>query len=565
MHTDPRAQVADRNGLTSTEAAARLAREGPNQLPAARKVPWWRRLIAQLTHFFALLLWFASVLAFVARMPELGIAVIIVIIINGIFAFVQQERAEKAAERLEDLLPTTIVVRRDGELQTVHTRELVVDDVVALSGGDRVPADLTLVVAGRCRFDESTLTGESEPVSRGVGEAVLAGTFVVDGEAEGVVTATGADTRLAGIAALTTSVRRPPGPLDLEIQRIVRVLAFGSIGVGVLFFAISTLVGISLQNAFLFAVGITVALVPEGLLPTVTLSLAMGAQRMARNNALVRNLNAVETLGSTTFICTDKTGTLTQNRMEVVETWTPAGSVSVHGEGYEPTGEVDGSPEAIVRAAEAGAAAAAASKGRVMRKDGEWHPVGDPMEAAIAAFAARLAGPGGLPHVEVTHRFGFDPWRRRESVIVGNELLLKGAPDAVLPRCADAPALLDRAEAALEDMASRGLRVLAVARRSLDDPGAAADPHLVEQDLELLGLLGLEDPPRTTVPAALLAARSAGIKVAMLTGDHPATARAIAREIGLQGADATVIQGKDLPEDDQILGALLDRDGIVVS
>ncbi|ATQ29937.1 haloacid dehalogenase [Rhodococcus ruber] len=541
-HSGP--QVLPGGGLTGSEAAARLTRDGPNQLPAARRVPWWRRLIAQLTHFFALLLWFASALAFVAGMPELGIAVIVVIVVNGIFAFVQQERAEKAAERLGELLPTTIVVRRDGALRTVDARDLVVGDVVVLTGGDRVPADLTLVVAGRCTFDESTLTGESEPVLRTAGAAVFAGTFVAEGESEGIVTATGANTRLAGIAALTTSVRRPPGPLDREIQRIVRTLAFGSVGVGAVFFAVSLLVGISWQDAFLFAVGITVALVPEGLLPTVTLSLAMGAQRMARDNALVRNLEAVETLGATTFVCTDKTGTLTQNQMNVVEAWTPAGTVAVRGEGYAPTGAVTGPEPAVA--------------------GGEWRAVGDPMEAAIAAFAARLAGPGAQPG-PVTRRFVFDPRRRRESVIVGGRLLLKGAPDAVLPRCAEPGELVDRAEEALADMASRGLRVLAVARRTLSDSGALTDPELAERDLELLGLLGMEDPPRIAVPAALRAARGAGIKVAMLTGDHPETARAIAREIGLLGAEGKVVQGKDLPDDDQLLGALLDRDGVVIS
>ncbi|KOS56609.1 haloacid dehalogenase [Rhodococcus rhodochrous KG-21] len=552
------------DGLTGSEAAARLTRDGPNQLPAARRVPWWRRLVAQLTHFFALLLWFASALAFVAGMPELGIAVIVVIVVNGIFAFVQQERAEKAAERLGELLPTTIVVRRDGALRTVDARDLVVGDVVVLTGGDRVPADLTLVVAGRCTFDESTLTGESEPVLREAGAVVFAGTFVAEGESEGVVTATGAHTRLAGIAALTTSVRRPPGPLDLEIQRIVRTLAFGSVGVGAVFFAVSLLVGISWRDAFLFAVGITVALVPEGLLPTVTLSLAMGAQRMAKDNALVRNLEAVETLGATTFVCTDKTGTLTQNRMNVVEAWTPAGSVTVRGEGYAPTGEVTGPEPAVAAAATAGLAGTAASKGGITLDDDEWRAVGDPMEAAIAAFAARLAGTDVQPG-PVTRRFVFDPRRRRESVIVGGRLLLKGAPDAVLPRCADAGELIDRAEDALADMASRGLRVLAVARRTLTDPGAVTDADLAERDLELLGLLGMEDPPRIAVPAALRAARGAGIKVAMLTGDHPETARAIAREIGLLGPEDKVVQGKDLPDDDQLLGALLDRDGVVIS
>ncbi|MEE2032000.1 cation-translocating P-type ATPase [Rhodococcus chondri] len=556
--------LAGNPGLTEAEASARLRHDGPNRLPEPRRHPWWRSLLSQLTHFFALLLWLAAVLAFVAGLPELGIAVIVVILINGLFAFVQQERAEKAAERLDALLPALIVVRRDGRMRTVDTRDLVVGDEVVLTGGDRVPADLTLTMTARGRFDESTLTGESEPVLRSSGESVFAGTFVVDGQAEGTVAATGARTRLAEIAALTTSTRRRAGPLALEIHRLVRLLAFGAVTVGIVFFAIAVLVGISLQDSFLFAVGITVALVPEGLLPTVTLSLAMGAQRMARANAIVRNLDAVETLGSTTFICTDKTGTLTENRMNVVEAWTAAGTVTVHGEGYDPVGDLTGSPDALDAAALAGFAAAAASQGGIDLENDDWLPVGDPMEAAIVAFAARTAH-GTLPSATIRRRYAFDPRRRRESVIVGETLLLKGAPDAVLPRCTNPGTVVDDAEAALTDMASRGLRVLAVASRPLADPGEHADLDDVESGLELLGLLAMKDPPRESVPSALAAARTAGIKVAMLTGDHPETARAIALDIGLLGPDEMVIEGRDLPADNQILGALLDRDGIVVS
>ncbi|WP_349035438.1 cation-transporting P-type ATPase [Pseudarthrobacter sp. SORGH_AS 212] len=549
-------------GLTTEQAAELLKRAGPNVLPGEKPVPQWRKLWAELTHFFALMLWVAAALAFVADMPQLGVAIIVVVIVNGVFAHIQQERAQHAAARLRGLLPADVRVRRDGQDRTVHASDLVTDDVVLLTAGDRIPADVILLGAAACAVDESMLTGESAPVPKTGGDPAWGGTFLVNGDAEATVTATGTATRLAGIAALTSAALPPPTPLSLELRRIVRLVVLVALGIACLFFLVSLVAGIAWRDSFLFAIGVAVALVPEGLLPTVTLSLAMGAQRMAARNALVRNLEAVETLGSTTFICTDKTGTLTQNRMNAVQVHTPAGTIHVAGEGYGPAGSVQGGGQEA--AAEAALAARAASQGRAVLRNGEWQASGDPMEAAIDALARRLSGSHGS-ETPPARRMAFDPVRRRESAIVGQDLFCKGAPEAVLPLCADVGTLVG--EQVLL-MASGGLRVIAVARRNL--AGLAGDSMAtpaedLESGMELLGLIGLHDPPRPGVGDVIRTARQAGLKVAMITGDHPATAAAIAREIGLAGTPEMVVEGSGLPEDWQLLGALLDRDGIVVS
>ncbi len=553
--------VDPRDGLRGEEAAARLAQDGPNVLPSARTPPAWWRLATQMVHFFALMLWVAGLLALVAGLPQLGVAIFVVIVVNGIFAFAQEQRAERATQELRELLPAGVTVRRDGMPIRVAAAEVVVGDRVVLATGDRIPADLRLAEAHALSIDQSMLTGESVPASAGPGDEVHAGCFVVAGVGEGVVEATGARTRLAEIARLTAGVERPKSPLATELDRVVRTIAAVAVGVGTAFFAISLLVGSPADDGFLFAIGVTVALVPEGLLPTVTLSLAMGAQRMARRQALVRHLEAVETLGATTCICTDKTGTLTRNEMDVVAVWTPVGQVRVDGEGYGPTAELHGSPEAVEAAAHAASAARVCSQGRAVCRDGVWHAVGDPMEAAIDALAQRTGGGPWPDDLEVATRFPFDPVRRRESAVTDGALLVKGAPDSVLPRCHPA----DGASAAVEELASRGLRVLAVARRDGAGIEPGADPEVVERDLELLGLLGLQDPPRGHVGAALATCRGAGVQVIMVTGDHPATARAIAAQVGLLGPEEIVLEGADLPPDDAALGALIDHDGVVIS
>ena len=556
-------EVSSVSGLSRAEASARLGRDGPNALPSPRPPAAWHQLASQMFHFFALMLWVAGGLAFVAGMAELGVGIVVVVVINGAFAFVQESRAERAAERLRDLLPHRAVVVREGEPVEIDAVELVVEDVVLLTAGDRVSADLRVIEAHALLMDTSLLTGESVPASVGEGAALLAGTFVVEGEGRAVVVATGARTRLAAIAQLTQAGQRPRSPLALELDRVVRTVAMIAVGVGVGFFGIALAVGSPASDGLLFAIGVTVALVPEGLLPTVTLSLAMGAQRMAARHALIRRLESVETLGSTTFICTDKTGTLTRNVMEVVEVWTPAGVTRISGAGYDPT--VPLTLDEVVRASlrPVFRAAVRCSTGRAVERDGVWLAQGDPMEAAIAGLASRL----GLDLAAdertepAARRYPFDPRRRRMSVVVGDRLFAKGAPDALLGRCADAGSAWET----LEAMAGRGLRVLAVATRSASEIPVDATAEVAENELELLGLIGLQDPPRSGAADAIAACRRAGIRVAMVTGDHPATARAIAAEVGLLLPDGTVLDGKHLPADEQVLGALIDRDGLVLA
>ena len=551
--------VEARRGLSAEEVAARIARDGPNRLPTVASAPAWRQLAEQLFHFFARMLWIAGGLAFVAGMPQLGIAIFVVIVVNGVFAFMQESRAERAAERLRDLLPRHATVLRDGVRVDIDADALVVDDVVLLDAGDHVAADVRLLRADGVAVDTSMLTGESVPMAVGAGTAVLAGTFLVEGEATAVVEATGRHTRLASIAMLTAAGRRPRSPLAIELDRVVRTVAGIAVGVGLAFFLIALGVGAPASDGFLFAIGVTVALVPEGLLPTVTLSLAVGAQRMADRHALVRRLDSVETLGSTTFICTDKTGTLTRNEMAVVEVWTPQGILAVDPSGYDPTPPIH--PSVTVRAAVerlAGAGALCSTGRAVARADG-WAAQGNPMEAALDVLARRL---GLRPYeVAIERRFPFDPRRRRMSIVSNGTLATKGAPDAVLPQCVAAPG----ADEAMHAMAERGLRVLAVAARDVRDLPPELPAEELETGLELLGLIGLQDPPRDTAREAITACRQAGIRVAMVTGDHPATARAIAEQVGLLGPDGLVVEGKDLPTDEQMLGALLDRDGIVLA
>lgn len=550
------------SGLDADGVRLRLERDGPNQLPTRRPVRWWVHLAHQLTHFFAIMLWIAAMLAIVGGMPELGAAIVAVVVINALFAFAQERRADRMAARLRDLLPMNVTVRRDGITTQIDASFLVLDDVVLLDPGDRISADLSVIEAHGLSVDSSTLTGESVPDAVGPEDTAFAGTFVVEGEAVAIVTATGSTTRLASIADLTRSRVRPKGPLAIEIKHLVRTIATIAVGVGVTFFALSLFLGTDPSDGFLFAVGVTVALVPEGLLPTVTLSLALGAQRMAGENALVRRLESVETLGSTTIICTDKTGTLTRNEMEVVEIWTTSGSATLVGAGYGPFADVDGSPASLSAAAELCRFGVIASNGHVRKDDGHWIAVGDPMEAAIDSAHQRLGGTTPAPLIH--RRFPFDPRRRRMSVVAGSMVFVKGAPESVIPACSRVPEGLT---SELEALASRGLRVLAVAARDLE-PGEDIGFMSIESaecGLTLHGLIALEDPPRSEAFAALATCRKAGISVIMVTGDHPATARAIATETGLALPGSPVVDGTCLPDDESELGAQIDVDGTVVA
>ena len=533
----------------------RLADVGPNVVPRRRRTPVWRMMLSELTHLLALLLWVAAGLALLAGTPALAVAIVAIVILNAAFAFAQEYRADRSAERLQELLPAAARVMRDGGAVEIPVAELVPGDLVLLAAGDRIGADLDVVASEDLTVDESLVTGESVPVPHEPGDRLSGGTFVVQGEADAVVVATGARTALADIDRLTATASRPASPLTNELKRVVRIIALIAAVVGVGLGAASLLLGLGLTDAFIFAIGVAVALVPEGLLPTVTLSLARGAELMARRQALVRRLDAVETLGATTFICTDKTGTVTQNRMNVVEVVTPVGAVAIHGEGYAPVAQLDGSASAVALIPQIARAALRCVNGRVSQGPDGWHAVGDPMEAAFHCLALRV----GVDAETEGRRAPYTAERMLSSSLDADELSVIGSTEAVFARCREVP---DAVTAAVHELTGAGRRVLAVARRRW-----SAEPSAdMEQDLGLLGVVALEDPPRDGVREALQTCRGAGIRIAMITGDHPRTGAAIAREVGLLGPRGVVLDGPSLPDTDAALADAIDHDdGVVVA
>jgi calcium-translocating P-type ATPase len=570
IHQIPLAQALESlrtapGGLDRAEAQRRLAEFGRNEVERAPGEPWFRKLGKEFVHFFALILWVAAGLAFYAGwkdreggMAGMGWAILAVIFINGLFSFWQEARAERAIQALERLLPDRVKALRDGQVEELGAGLLVPGDVVLLEAGDSVPADCRLLQAFGVTVSAATLTGESVPVARAATDTaegdpvhavnlLLAGTALVEGEARAVVFATGMRTQLGRIAKATQEDRGQAPPLQREIAHVSRLIALLATGLGLVFFVVGRQLELTLWQNLIFAIGIIVANVPEGLLPTVTLALAMAAQRMAKRSALVRRLPAVEALGEATVICTDKTGTLTQNRMEVRRAWLDGAWREAEEVGTE-------GHEAFLLTA----AHCHSLKPRHGGSPGEvreaW--LGDPMEVALVALAAS-AGAGG-PEPERVDLLPFDAVRRRISVVhrlsSGLRLHTKGAPEFLLPLCTGileegrvAPLDEGRRARILEALAAAaddGLRVLAFATREVPETYAREG---LETDLTFTGLAALEDPPRPEVQAAVRTCRRASIRILMVTGDHPRTAEAIARQIGLVEGDAVrVITGEEL-------------------
>jgi magnesium-transporting ATPase (P-type) len=557
-------------GLSTAEAERRLAEVGPNKIEEARGPSPARQLAASFVQPLALLLWACAGLALLAEMPELSVAIALVVVVNALFSFFETYRAERAVAALRQMLPQRVHVRRDGAAAEIASEDVVPGDVLLLAPGDRVAADADLLTATDLRADESALTGESAAVEPE--RQVFAGTYVTGGTAEAVVTATGMQTRFGRIASLSQRTERDRSPLEHEIDRVVYIVAALAVTLGTAFFVVSGLTdSMDVQDRFVFAIGVTVSLVPNGLLPTVTLSLAMASQRMAKRNALVRRLSAVETLGETTIICTDKTGTLTENQMTVQRVWTPEREYTVEGAGYEPFGRFRAAGDVVDPAplAELLRTGLLCNDARLVQSADGWSVVGDPTEGALVVLAEK----GGLHHrAEAAHaprlrEIPFSSERKRMTTVhlIGDERVayVKGAAELILPRTtmsAQARADAAAAEAAMERDA---LRVLACARRVLP-ADAGDDPDAIERDLEFLGLVGMIDPPRPEVPDAIGRCRGAGIRLIMVTGDSGRTAEAIARQIGMVDGDPHVVTGSELAtiDDGELRSRLGERDVI---
>ena len=596
IHTLPVSEVYSSlktrpQGLSQEEADLRLGQVGRNALQEIKGKPLYLKFLSNFTHLMAILLWIGGLVAFFAQMPQLGVAVWMVNIINGAFAFWQEYRAEKATEALKRLLPSYSRVLRDGEEKLVLAEELVPGDVILLAEGDRVSADARLVQDAELRLDQSTLTGESRPVRKSsyaiesgslltaeLPNLVFAGTTVASGTGKAVVFATGMNTQFGKIADLTQSVGEELSPLQKEMVTVTRVVTIIALAVGVLFFLLAvTLARITLAESFIFALGMIVAFVPEGLLPTVTLALAMGSQRMARRHALIKQLSAVETLGCTTVICTDKTGTLTQNEMTVRELWTGGAWLTVSGTGYDPQGQIvqsDGqhSKADLIQLLRA---AGLCNNSRLLPPNGEssrWSILGDPTEAALKVVACKAGIELEAEEILLPRwrEFPFDSRRKRMSTIhtkagLGSEMIAftKGAPREVLDLCSRIQqngneSCIDadwrsRIMSANDDYARNGLRVLAVAYKVMtSSPSVPLEAESVETDLIFLGLIAMMDPPRPEVAAAVEKCHRAGIRVVMITGDYGLTAESIARKIGiLHTARPRIITGVELDTMDE--------------
>jgi Ca2+-transporting ATPase len=583
-------------GLTAEEAASRLARYGRNELVERRKKPPWRLFLEQFTNAMIIVLLVASVITYALGDVKDTVVILAIVVLNGVVGFVQEYRAEQALDALKRMSSPTARVVRGGEAVLVPAPEVVPGDLVRLDAGDIVTADLRLLEARALRINEAALTGESEPAEKSteplpdVPEGTLAdqrnvafnGTAVVYGRGLGVVVTTGMSTALGRVAELLQEHAGGQTPLQRRLSTLGKALAGLAFVVCALVFATGVARGESPEEMFLVAVSLAVAAIPEGLPAVVTVALALGARRMARRSALVRKLPAVETLGSVTVVCSDKTGTLTENRMLVERAWTPFGAVRVGGDGYAPDGAFEPDPNAPPGGA-AGTDDPAALNGALDRlariavacndatlrapghAGGEWTITGDPTEGALLAFAGKrgiFAADLLAEHPRV-EEITFDSARRRMTTFHASQehvrVASKGALEALAPLLdpAEAP-MLAAAQAMATRYAADGYRVLAFALRDLD--AVPEDLDRAEADLRLAGLVAMADPPRAASADSIAACRTAGITPIMITGDHPLTATAIAHRIGILSEGAEILTGAELDTlDDGAFAARVER------
>ncbi len=583
---------ADR-GLSTDEADRRREVHGPNELQAADAVPWWRRVFEQFTDPLVVLLLVAVVISLIAWVlegaegtPYEALVIAVIVVANAVIGLWQESKAEAAVAALAKMAMPHATVERDGSVVVVESRDVVPGDILLLREGDAVSADARLIEAETLKIAEAALTGESEAVIKNtdpvpgpavVGDRlnmVFSGTAVASGRGKAVVTTTGMETEIGRIATLISSAGDDPTPLQREIARVGRllgvvvvVIALVVIGAILLTSDIST--GSELVDVLLVGVSLAVAAVPEGLPAILAVVLAMGVQRMASKNAIVKKLSSVETLGSASVICSDKTGTLTKNEMTIQQVVTASGAVEVTGVGYRPEGKVqrNGEPleqgnlwdevQLVIRGG------SLANDAATEEADGEWSITGDPTEAAFLVAEAKL----GLTEerrqrYRRIHEVPFSSERKMMTTVDLDEhdeahplVVTKGAPDVLLDRCTrewrggdEVPLTEQRRieiNQSIDEMADQALRTLAVAFRRLDGPETVGETTL-EDDLVYVGTAGIIDPPRPEATAAVASARSAGIRVVMITGDHPRTAGRIAQQLGITDDPDLALTGNEI-------------------
>lgn len=557
-HSRPTSQIMKEldtspSGLTSQEAAHRLKTLGPNELEPPKKASMLARVLGQLKDPMILVLLAAAVLSLIASGGEDwldGVIILIIVVVNSIISISQEDQAQHALEELRRMSSPTARVLRDGKEERVPASALVPGDVILLEAGDQVPADAHILECSRLQADESAMTGESLPVEKEALEALpedtalgdrcnmlISGTLVTAGRGVALVVATGMNTQMGRIAGLLLEDNDNDTPLQRKMAEISKTLSFLCLGVCVVMFVLGLLEGKNILEMFMTAVSLAVAAIPEGLPAIVTIVLALGVKRMVTRGAIVKKLPAVETLGCASVICSDKTGTLTQNKMEVQEIWTLAESSR---------------QDALL-------AGCLCSDARLEWEGGIPTAVGDPTETALVVAAAHE----GVDQIQVIRDWPrradipFDSGRKLMSTIHANgagrwTIFVKGAPDILLDRCADGPNGMltagdrQRVLDANEAMAQKALRVIAVAKRELTVLPTQLEPLVIESELTFLGLFGMMDPPRPEARVAVAKCRMAGIRPVMITGDHRATATAVARDLGIAQPGSLTITGAEL-------------------
>jgi len=576
-----------KTGLSEEEATKRAAIYGNNELVRIAKTPWYQVFLRQFSNVLILILFAAAAISL--AIGEMGDAftILVIIVLNGILGFAQEFKAENAIEALKEMLHPTCKVLRKSKEQVIDAKLLVPGDILLLEIGDKIPADLRLIESFNLKIDESSLTGESASVSKNskpVNEdtplseqfcMAWMGTDVVNGRGIGVVTETGMQTQFGKIAFMMQSVETEATPLQKKLAILGKKLGIYSVAISVLVALIGWLLGKDLVEMFLTGVALAVAVVPEGLPAVVTITLALGIKAMAKQKALLRRLQAAETLGAATTICTDKTGTLTQNQMTVKKIWLPVGEIEVTGSGYDPAGHFEADGKKIDYKSHTDLlillkSALVCNHAKVQKSDNSWEVIGEPTEAAliVAAYKAWLQPSESDTTVS---EFSFNSIRKRMSVIVHEKdamtAYVKGAPEVILERSTqilkDGTVLpLDEVykkeiESAYREMAKSGLRTLAIAFRILPDDTKLSEES-VENGLVLLGIVGIIDPPHEEVPESIKMAKTAGIKIIMITGDNPDTATSIARSVGLE-VDRAITSHELSQMEDETLGNVLNE------